>query len=98
MLTDRFIAEALEKLNISRPINIFGGGYQRLTSVVKAIQVKDPAIFGKYTYHEKEGQYLAFPYSYFAIRFEVSYMLNLKCLVPAEFNNSFTNTLPFTLA
>jgi hypothetical protein len=40
------------------------------------------AIFSKYTYNESERQFLTWPYSYFAIDIETTFILPIGCKIP----------------
>lgn len=60
--------------------------YTRIQIICTGEDVKSPAIFSKYTYDEATIQYLMYPYDYFALNFQVKYVIPRGCIV--DFENS----------
>ncbi len=65
----------------SYPVNIDGfyGVFPQISSQV----IRSSAIFDKYTYNEKQTQYLMLPYDYFALELRTTFFVINNCLVPA---------------
>lgn len=63
-----------------RPIDV-GGFYGVM--IHPPVQVeRSVSIFSRYTYNETATQYLMYPYDYFALDFDVDFMINTRCKKP----------------
>jgi hypothetical protein len=60
-----------------KPFN--SGGLYGITITPPSQEIRDVLIFSKYSYNETALQYLMFPYDYFALSFEIDFMI--PCLV-----------------
>ncbi|MES2395674.1 MAG: hypothetical protein V4549_06710 [Bacteroidota bacterium] len=54
--------------------------YTRIQITCSGEDPKSPAIFSKYTYDENAIQYLMYPYDYFALNFQVKYVIPRGCI------------------
>lgn len=84
--TSDFIRDLL-KIIEKPPYN--SGKYLRIHTLHDAIRPMDAGVFSRYTYDQKEKQYLMPPFEYFAIGLTVKYIVSAACVVP-----TFTQVTP----
>lgn len=75
-----FMMLLLKKIE-SLPFN--SGKYLNVIVSHENILPQDSKIFSKYTYDEKEKQYLMSPYEFFAVNLSVKYIVSSRCNVPS---------------
>lgn len=61
----------------SMPRNV--GGLISLQTTITSQAVRDVSIFSKYTYNEKQTQYLMYPYDFFALELRTNFVINTEC-------------------
>lgn len=84
-ITGKVIAMILGRLVNTNPVNV--GIFSKLKVKAEKISEQSNDIFKKYSYNEKETQYLRPPFEYFAITLLCSYSVNPAC-VEQDFNFS----------
>lgn len=76
----QFVREIQEAVTVLKPYNL--DPFKGLVHKVVGVLPQGPSIFGKYTYDEANRQYLNWPYDYFAIDIETTYILPPGCEEP----------------
>lgn len=69
------ISEAFKTFHNSSPVS-------RLKVNIVNIPKRDAGIFSKYTFDEKQTQFLMPPFDFFALKLKCAYRLNPNCLTP----------------
>jgi hypothetical protein len=77
------LIDVLNNINISDPALPINN--LKITEI--SVNVKDARIFSKYTYNEKQVQYLHYPYDYFSIGLKVTFEVPFGCI-----DNSWVET------
>lgn len=84
-ISGRCMSLIIDRLVGKNPIN--QGMFTRLIINVARIPPQEVALFGRYTYEERDRQYLRPPFEFFGIDFSCNYAINTKCLDQTQWNN-----------
>jgi len=77
-ITPLIVANIIKALGTNKRFN--DGLYIKARIQVAGEVAKTPAIFGRYTFDEKQTQFLMYPFDYFALDIVVDFRVNADCI------------------
>lgn len=83
-ISGRVMATIVDRLANKSPYN--SGMFTTITTRVARIPPQDAGLFSRYTYEEKDRQYLRPPFEFFGIDLQTDFFANQNCLEDIEWN------------